>query len=146
MTIANKTTQDVRVAVLAPNGKGVRAYSLKPDGLKLVATRIGGAYLIRVLADRTYINQLTDVRIRLLAYANTPNLPVSEYQKILKDIETLRRGIKEAEDQASKDSPTCSGVMVDYSTLDATIYTQGGKAALGCAYETYDFSLPSGGE
>lgn len=138
--VLNSTSQPVRVAIMAPNGKGLRVKTIAPDGLKVVATQIGGAYLVRVLADRSYINQLLAIKTRLLAYANTPDLPLSEYEKVLADIESLRKQIKEAEDNASKDSPTCVGSLIDYSTLDATIYyndaTQ--KFRLECNVATYE--------
>lgn len=145
--VLNSTSQPVRVAILAPDGKGLRVKTIAPDGVKVVATQIGGAYLVRVLADRSYINQLLAIKMRLLAYANTPDLPLSEYEKVLADIETLRKQIKEAEENASKDAPTCMGSLIDYSSLDATIYyndtTQ--KYRLECnvsTYENFTFSPP----
>jgi hypothetical protein len=144
-TVLNHTSQDVRVAILAPDSRGLRVVVLKPDDLKAIPTQIGGAYLVRVLADRTYIDQLTDIKMRLLLYANTPNLPVSEYNKTLADIETLRKQIKEAEEAASKDRPTCVGILVDYSTLDVTITFDAStqKVIISCNVSNFDNFLLS---
>jgi hypothetical protein len=138
-TILNRTSQPVRVAIMAPDGKGLRVVVLQPDDLKAVSTRIGGFYLIRALGDRTYINQLTDIQIRLNQYLLASNPPVSEYNKVLADIEAVRQKIKQAEDDAAKNAATCSGNLLDYSTLDATIYADAGSQKLSMTCVVVDF-------
>jgi hypothetical protein len=134
ITVLNDTDKDLRIVLRAPDSEGMKVSRLGNSTAKTVVSVIGGNFFIAVLPDQALIDSLTIEKAKLQASLVSIDLTQEEANNIRTQIFEIRQKIEAAEADAQKSSAACTGFVLEYGSVNATVYTDKttGKTALSC--------------